>query len=361
MRTVTFQKVLNGVAACLGLDPLRDLNPARATTLAGYITDRCTEGWKFDFWPEWTVCEQRQYRDTYNGATNYVATNEVWHPGSLQYYQALTATTGHAPATYANGIWTPNANYWAVSAAGYDSLGDFVAGTNYALGAQVRNPDDNQPYQCFVPGVSGGALDPAQFGLLTPFNRYIAAEQTGRTPIDEVKSVSRQSPRVRPNNPGYVEFQRSADGVQVDRCAPNVVWVQFRLRPPQFTATPWKSTTAYNAGDCVLRTTTGECYVATAATTGQDPATTPNVWTRQPLPALLQNWVKRAAFSDGMNDEKQTDRKAQELTDAHDELEDARDREFDAQGQYDSATVVTARSPQPGWGATYRVQPGGYR
>ena len=73
VRTETFQSVLNGVAAKLGMDPLRDLNAARAASLTEYINIRVKEAWKFEFWPEWTPVEQRYYRDVFSASGNVAA------------------------------------------------------------------------------------------------------------------------------------------------------------------------------------------------------------------------------------------------------------------------------------------------
>jgi hypothetical protein len=70
MRTESFQSILNGVAKRLGMVPSRDLTPSTAEKLTEYVNDRLKEGWKFDFWPEWTVAEKRYLRETYSAANS---------------------------------------------------------------------------------------------------------------------------------------------------------------------------------------------------------------------------------------------------------------------------------------------------
>lgn len=347
MRTETFQSVLNGVAAKLGMDPARDLNPARAASLCEYINLRVKEAWKFEFWPEWTVTEQRYYRDVYDATKNVAAGDERVFLPDGNYYQALQA---QAPAAQApallNSIYVENSAYWARSENGYSGP-DWAAAVNQAVGDKVRNPADNRFYQCTTAHVTGANFDATKYGVLTPFNRYVGYEQTGQTKIGETKSVSRRNPDVWPQKPGLIPFKPSANGVQItDFTAPNLVFVKFRLRPPVFT------TVLYSAGGNVALGDsrywpmgaggTGECYTALQA---QTPAVqNPNnaaFWSKISFPEIITNFVKRAVFADSLSDQKQQDRKTVELEEAYSELSEASDRELSAQGQFDTAAVHT--------------------
>jgi len=348
MRTVSFQSVLNGVAAKLGMDPLRDLNPARAASLTEYINLRAAEAWKFEFWPEWTATEQRYYRDVYNAANNVAPTNEVVFLGDGNYYQALVAQNPavQPPALLANGAYTENSAFWALSAPSYSGP-DWATGTIFAVGDQVRNPGDNQFYQCTVAHTALANFDATKFGVLTPFDKYIAYEQTGQTKIGEVKLVSRRDPRVWPDRPGVVTFRTSADGVQItDWTAPGLVWVTFRQRVPVFTSTLYSAAGNVAVGDVRYWPTgsggTGECYAALQAQTpaAQSPANAA-FWSKVSFPEIIANFVKRSVFADSLSDQKQQDRKAVELEEAYNELSEASDRELAAQGQFERAEAVT--------------------
>lgn len=376
MRTVTFQSVLNAVASLLGMVPSRDLGPARAASLTEYVNQRVLEGWRFDFWPEWTTCEQRWYRPFYDAARNVTAGSvsngvvtggtEVFFPPAQLYFQALQtqAPAAQAPAILTNGVWLENSAYWAVSRPQYGgtimSLTTFSAptmvpaggqdwqpNTAYVVGNQLRNPADNVWYQCIVAHTSGGAFDATKFGVLNPFDKFIGYDQvelngTARTPMDEVKALWRRNPRVHTQNAGPIGFQPSDDGIQVDWRAPVSVWVEFRFRPPVFTASVWNAATAYAKGALAYApTTSGECYLALAGNTNSEPSAHPENWARQTMPAILATWVKRAALADGLKDQKQTDRAAEQLQEAQMELEDAWDRNLAAQGVTATAAVAT--------------------
>lgn len=348
MRSVTFQSVLNGAAAKLGMDPLRDLNPARAASLTEYVNERVKEAWKFEFWPEWTVTEQRYYRDVYDAAKAVVSADERVFLADGCYYQALRLQTPAAqpPAILTGATYVENSAFWARSQASYAGP-DWATGLNLAVGDKVRNPADARFYQCIVAHTTGAVFDGTKFGVLTPFDRYVAYEQTGQTKMDEVKAVTRRDPRVWPGRPCGVAFAPSADGIQIlDHSAPGVVWVTFRLRPPQFTSVLYSA-----AGNVALNDLrywpsgsggTGEVYQALQAQTpaALNPATAA-YWSKVSFPDILANFVKRAVFADALSDQKQQDRKTNELETAYDELAEASDRALSAQGQFERAAVQT--------------------
>lgn len=355
MRTVTYQSVLNGIAMSLGLDPNRDLNSTQAAKLTEYLNQRLPEGWRWDFWPEWTVVEQRVYREAYDATRNVVATDERYFTAAQNYYQALRAQTpaAQAPATLTGTVYVENSAWWAVSAQSY-SGNDWATGATYSVGTQVRDPSSGRFYQCYTAHTSGASFDLTKFGILTPFDPYVGYDQTqagvALTPIDEVKGVYRRNPRVFPKNPGAVPWQPSNNGIQVTRggvsstspSTPALVWVEFRLRPPVFTSTGYVASKIYAAGDLVYYSTnaggTGECYLALQAGTGNLP-TVSAFWSKVNFPMVLGSWVKRAAFADGLKDQKQTDRAVEELEEAKEELAEACDRAL--QGQFERVGVAT--------------------
>lgn len=59
MRRVTFQSVLHGAARLAGLDPTRDLREPVTSDLCDFINTAVAHGWRWDFWPEWTLTEER--------------------------------------------------------------------------------------------------------------------------------------------------------------------------------------------------------------------------------------------------------------------------------------------------------------
>lgn len=339
MRTVTFQSVLNGVAMLMGMDPNRDLNTPRANTLTEYINRRVAEGWRFDFFPEWTVAEQRYFRDPFFAGDFITAGDERYFQANGLYYQALRNMPlgDQAPATLSPDVYVENSAYWAESRQSYEAR-DWSTGTVFAVGDKTRNPDDNLQYQCHTAHTAGAAFDPTMFGVLKAFDKFVAYEQTGRTPIDEIKQVSRRNPRVFRDRLGKLDITPSDNGVQVETRAPSIVWVEFRLRPPVFTATRWVNGTAYDQGALVYYPP--DCYVSAIGNNDQPVDGMVN-WIKVPFPMLLESFVKRAVYADTLTDQKQQDRKGVELNEAYALLSDAVDYALAQQGQAESALVQT--------------------
>lgn len=343
MRTVTYKSVSDAVARRAGLDPAT-WDAGTQATVAEFIGAWAKKGWEWEFWPEWTVLEQRAYRDAYVSGTTYAAPTatvpvEVWFPAAQKYAQALQSTVGHDPFTFANGVWTANGPYWAESGNSYTG-DDWEASTVYAAGTNVRNPADNRYYQCITAHTSGGTFDATKFGILTTFERYVSLDQTGLTPIGEVHRVSRSNPRTNPRFPGVVTFTMDDKGILPAPLAGSLVWVEFRLRPPLFTSTAWSGGTAYVAGDVVYVAATGECYVALQAGTNQAPATQPAYWRKQNFPFVLAEFVKWAAYADLLRTQGQNEKGNEAEAKAFNQLSQASDVALASQGQYERATAA---------------------
>jgi hypothetical protein len=343
VRTETYKSVRDAVSRLRGKDPTH-LDTKLLAEIAEHITDRTRQGCEYDYWPELVPCEERTYRDVYAAATAYAAPSataavEVYFPASRGYYQALRATTGNAPATYTAGAWEPNEAYWAECAASYGGE-DWADATAYAVGDVVRNLDDGREYACHTAHTSSGSFDATKFGILTPWRPFISLEQTGKTAIGEVLRLSRNNPRVYRRQPGTLRWAVGDEGIVPEDGAPAVVWVEFRRRMPKFTGTAYSNTTAYAVGDVVYYSTTGECYVARAAGTGNLPTNT-TYWTKQDLPYVVASFVKRAALADGLRSDGELDKAVLEESRAFEFLLAAHDAAFAGQGQHDVASVRT--------------------
>ncbi|MFY8268838.1 MAG: hypothetical protein ACOVLK_05505, partial [Terrimicrobiaceae bacterium] len=88
MRTVTFQSVLDGAAARIGLDPTQTIQPSTASALTEYINTRTRFAWEAYKWPELSAIEKRQFRPTYEAAVAYAVGAEVFYLG--KYYRKIT-------------------------------------------------------------------------------------------------------------------------------------------------------------------------------------------------------------------------------------------------------------------------------
>lgn len=188
MRSVTFQSVLDGAAARIGLDPTQTIQPSTASALTEYINTRTRFAWEAYKWPELSAIEKRQFRPTFDPAATYATGNEVFYNGSY-YRKTAAGAVGVLPTVTAT--WT--------AATG---LTDFV-----------RNIDFDQTFTA-------------------------TSSTTAATPIGEVLHIYRQDPRV-VRYAERVNFWVTDSGAivgptQFTNATPNEVFVEFTIRPTLF-------------------------------------------------------------------------------------------------------------------------------
>jgi len=322
MTRSSFKSVRDLVVSWAG-QLITDLSAGQVAQVDGFINARLRDwAWPAWWWPEVCPAELRLYRLPYAAGTAYAAptassASEVFFPPTQQYYQALRATTGNAPATLGNGTYTTNGTYWAVCAGPYSGP-DWLPNVAYSVGTIARNPADGRDYQCFSAHTSGSTIDTTQFGILTVFDPYVSRTQTGQTVIGDFLGMYLDDPHVWPN-PRSVDFELDATGAHVQtsprgrrwqrgvvtEIVPQQIWVRFRLKCPVFKGAVFDPAATYGAGvDTVyFAGTTSDlegdywsCAVNTTA--GQSPQTTPASWTRLEFPAWLQTCVARRALAD---------------------------------------------------------------
>ena len=344
MRTVTFKSVLHGSARLLGLNPDR-LDTIKAAQLVEYINQHVRFGWPWDWWSEWTLVEQRFYRAAWAVGTTYgaptaTATEEIFYFPAGKYYQSLVAgNLGNVPATLSGADYVENSSKWAESAGQYDTT-PWTANTAFTVGQQRVNPDNGRAYQCHTAHTSGATFDTTKFGILTPFNRYIAYSQSATaTVISQVKDAYKRDPRVFPKNPGRLKEHWKSDlGIQARDDWPEFVYLEFMTTPPVFTTTPWADATSYAVGDLVY--SAPETYRCTTAHTSSGTINLSN-FTLVQFPYLLGDFVKRAALSDYQEGLKLTQRSRVNEDRSRAMLADIWDQEFPMQGQSQTARVAT--------------------
>lgn len=354
----SFQSVINLVLSNSGQLPA-ELSAAQIEQLKSFIKKRaCDWGWVAWPWPGIVLTEQRQYRQNYNPSTAYAAptatsASEVYDPPSKQYYQALTATTGNPPTLLVNGAYVVNAAFWAVCGGPYTGP-DWVTGTLYTVGYQVRDPADGLYKQCFVQHTSGGSLDPTKFGILTVFDPVIAFNQSWQAnTIGDFLDIYLDNPllykrprRVTPTIDGTgahvlsLQQSRWSRVMGWDELVPTLVWIRFRLPKPNFYGPVLDLTKTYTAGvDTVYFSGTtldleGDFWACAVNTTaGDTPANAPTKWTRIPFPSVIQSAVARRAGADWQRFNGNIEKARSEDADADDELYQAQIEAGSGQGQ----------------------------
>ncbi len=132
------------------------------------------------------------------------------------------------------------------------------------------------------------------------------------TAIGTVAAITADDPRIVRNTP-RLNWVPTHDGLQIlDNRAGDTVWVEYRTRPNQFTATVWDATKAdYAAGDLVRYLPTRECYrcLADNPTTGTLPTDT-DAWAKVEMPYIIAQAVQQFAYADALEDDGQHEKAA---------------------------------------------------
>ena len=239
-------------------------------------------------------CEERWFRDHYASGTAYVAGDEVFHPATQTYYQALRATTGNAPATESGGVWTENSAYWAACAKAY-AAANYSATTAYAVGDLAYYPETGRFYQCHTASTGNLPSSTSYWGVLAAFDPYVPPIQTGFTTIGRVVGVFAENPRAFAGAP-MLPWRRSEVGVQVYTEQPSV-WIEFQVRPHRFTGTAWSSTATYTAVDDEAASgntaaSGPRIYTGTASPEGAITANPGSIYVQQVSSTVTQTWFK---------------------------------------------------------------------
>lgn len=286
--TTPFKQVLFGVARRLGLDPKINLQQNVADALAGYIAEHVRRAWTLYQWPELCPTERRVYRPEWDADTVYAEGQEVWDCGQRAYYRSLSDGNRGNPVT---------------------GIAEEPSGLFVEIDVQEAPEADAS----------------ADWVRVTDLVKLIVWDQPGKTRIGDVLEIWRDDPE-RAKRPRTVPFLVTTAGIQLASDAPDMVWINFRLRPPEFKATPWKAARTYTSGEMVYFSD-GECYRAAAATAaGESPATAAAKWEWQPVPRVLANYATIAAYAEALEEDGESDKASANFNKADSRLADEMDR-----------------------------------
>lgn len=270
-----------------------------SASLAVFINARHRELYEAYFWPEVMLIEKRTFRTQYSAASTYVAAQEVYYPSTQLYYVALRAVPINQPPD--TGLGSPlslNTAYWAQSLGVYSGQ-NWSSTATYTAGTAVYQPLDGNFYQTFTTTTNNSPPNATYWGLLVPFVRSIdlvgGNQGATATTLGMVKNMWDADPLA--NEDAWRQpFDRYATKMVV-RGSAQVVWVEFRTRPNDFSGNSYAAATAYVVGDQVYYATTGEYYTCIQAGTGNLPTVTA-FWTKLDFMKVLKEPVAQAAYGD---------------------------------------------------------------
>ena len=246
MRTVLFKDVLYGAARAAGMSPgTSDLNAIEAEELAQAINRRAREGWQYAMWPELMILEERFYRPAWDVTADYVVGDERYYDGI--YYRALLDGAGQQPDT--------ETTYWEE---------------------------------------------------ITDLDKYVPWTMAGYEDIGTVEGAWKNNPRLTAT-PYSLDFRPGPNGIEMEAEAGVSVWLKYRRRPNRFTSVEYSAAQAYLEGELCYYATTGECYKALQACTGQPP-TDGTYWEKVDFPEVLEMWTVAAVRADWLRKEGQLDK-----------------------------------------------------
>jgi hypothetical protein len=203
MRETSYEKILTGVAARMGLDSTATLQASTRASLTEYLNSRIDIGWGWDRWPELCTFELRDVV-TAEGARSIPLETSALEP-----------------------------------------IGEI-------FGVYIDNPDTT--------------LSPRETQWALRSDRIIL-------------------------DPSRSETQ---------------LYIYYRTRPSQYSSVSWSAASTYAAGD-IVRFTDGHCYLALAASTGQQPDISSS-WEKVPVPAILSEYLKSSIYSDTLREDGQIDK-----------------------------------------------------
>ena len=236
MNTCTFKSVLDETILFTGRDPsTASLSQADKDKIVALINQRAREGWMHADWPELTFVEERPFRASWSSEVAYAVDDEIYQPTDDTYYKCIQAHTNQEP---------PAALYW----------------------------EEITALETYLPW--------------SPLDLY---------PLGTVYRVTKEHPYRYPDRVYTYCHQVTMDGVWVagsDGSAPGTkVYVEYRMLPPVFTATPFSEATTYAIGAIVYQEAQQECFqrvlVGGAAT-----------WNKIDFPEFLKAFVTHAAAAD---------------------------------------------------------------
>ena len=291
MRTVTFQSVLDGAAARIGLDPTQTIAASTASALTEYINTRIRFAWEAYKWPELSTVERRRFREDYSASEVYPIGSEIFFENNY-WRKVLTTDAGVGPDTsfsytlhdktqiYADNaivlkdkiyyeakkavivnIEVTNTAYWepynrALGAEAWQIATDpddstypvWSAATAYKQSSQVLHNGKfyfarSNMVAGVVPGATGSNNFWVQIKVYSDFIRSVNFEQqftlasssTPATPIGEVIHVYAQDPRIA-RYAERVNFWVTDAGIicgstQFTNLTPDEVYIEFTKRP----------------------------------------------------------------------------------------------------------------------------------
>lgn len=340
MLTISYEEIINGVEDLIGLK--------RGTTdvydwgrFKMWAARRLLTAWEFAPWPDLMLLERRLFRTalaahTTDSIPSTAAGTQIFYWPTGKYYVAMDTNT--VPPL--NSIGTFRSPKWGELKPIYSGTA-WAVGTTYAGGDVVKWDQNGEYYQSKTGGNVGNyPSDTTYWYQLPSFDRYVALDQSGQTPIGTVFGVYDKSPRL-VRNARELQWQLDGSYVRVLEEVP-YVWLWFRKRTPLLFGDTWASG-SYAVGDQVYyetATLNGDFYKCIATATTENPTDTAK-WEKIEIPRIFYRYLVHAIYTDSLPGDGQNEKRNAEEAVAQRLLADQQMVMMQQQNQGPGMSVLT--------------------
>src|SRR6516165_9759745 len=212
MRTTPFFSVYKSVVSRHGIDPDGDKVPSyTARAIVRAINRRTRVAWRSWDWVDFSVTEERAYR-------------QVWN-AHHQYYRSIPQNGDSGPDEV---FYIPSITYYQVNP---------LAATDPPIGVPPgpTNWDNvaNQPY----------------WNVLAPLDPFVSFDQVCQRSIGRVIGIYKSNPRLDGFKHSGITFKVTENGIDLFRVSGPTIFVKYLLAPSRFTIVPLVDGKAYSVGN----------------------------------------------------------------------------------------------------------------
>jgi len=259
MRTTPFFSVYKSVVSRHGIDPDGDKVPSyTARAIVRAMNRRTRMAWRAWDWVDFSVTEERAYRQVWNASHQYLRVNANGVPDEIFYLPAIS--------------------YFGIkpSAPADPPIG-------FPPGGTITYPND--PY----------------WQSLSPLDPYVSFDQVCQKSIGRVIGIYKSNPRLDGFKHSGITFKVTENGIDLFRVSGPTIFVKYLLAPSRFTIVPLVDGKAYSVGNLVFSDVTGETYVS-IVNNNTASLSDGNSWRIMPLPEVLAPYIEAGAYADCMRE-----------------------------------------------------------
>ena len=258
-----------------GLDPDGDQIPKpTARAIDRGINRRTRLAWRAWDWPDFSVTEERAYRQTWSSTKQYYRANPI---------SGLPDDVFFIPAI---GYFTVN----------------IIVDSDPPIGTPPVTPPYTQPFTYSLDGTGN-----PYYVLTAPLDAYVSFDQICKLSIGRVIGIYKTNPRLDGFKHSGISFRPTENGIDLFQVSTPTIFVKHLPAPSKFTHVPFVAGKVYNSGDIVFYDVTGECYLSFVDGHTTSPPN-PGFWRVMYMPEVLSHAVEAGAYADCLRESHPADK-----------------------------------------------------